>query len=82
MSQLCYFDYAATTPVRGEVIAAMTAALEQFGNPSSRYPYGAQAAKRVKEDRATVAQALGCALSNSLGFGGHNATLAFRRYNR
>ena len=61
MSQLCYFDYAATTPVRGEVIAAMTAALEQFGNPSSRYPYGAQAAKRVKEDRATVAQALGCA---------------------
>lgn len=58
MSQLCYFDYAATTPVRGEVIAAMTAALEQFGNPSSRYPYGAQAAKRVKEDRATVAQAL------------------------
>ena len=27
MSQLCYFDYAATTPVRGEVIAAMTAAL-------------------------------------------------------
>ena len=39
----------------------MTAALEQFGNPSSRYPYGAQAAKRVKEDRATVAQALGCA---------------------
>ena len=61
MSQLCYFDYAATTPVRGEVIAAMTAALEQFGNPSSRDPYGAQAAKRVKEDRATVAQALGCA---------------------
>ena len=61
MSQLCYFDYAATTPVRGEVIAAMTAALEQVGNPSSRYPYGAQAAKRVKEDRATVAQALGCA---------------------
>ena len=61
MSQLCYFDYAATTPVRGEVIAAMTAALEQFGNPSSRYPYGAQAAKRVNEDRATVAQALGCA---------------------
>ena len=61
MSQLCYFDYAATTHVRREVIAAMTAALEQFGNPSSRYPYGAQAAKRVKEDRATVAQALGCA---------------------
>ena len=61
MSQLCYFVYAATTPVRREVIAAMTAALEQFGNPSSRYPYGAQAAKRVKEDRATVAQALGCA---------------------
>ena len=61
MSQLCYFDYAATTPVREEVISAVAAALGRFGNPSSRYPYGAEAAKQVKEDRSVMAQALGCA---------------------
>lgn len=60
MSSLCYFDYAATTPVRPEVIEAMTEALAQFGNPSSRYSYGRQAADRVKTDRETVARALGC----------------------
>ena len=61
MSRLCYFDYAATTPVRAEVISAVAAALGRFGNPSSRYPYGAEAAKQVKEDRSVMAQALGCA---------------------
>ena len=57
---LCYFDYAATTPVRPEVITAVTEALTRFGNPSSRYPYGKEAADRVKADRADVAKALGC----------------------
>ena len=61
MSELCYFDYAATTPVRSEVVAAVTEALTRFGNPSSRYPYGGEAAKRVKADREAVAKALGCA---------------------
>ncbi|MDE6591243.1 MAG: aminotransferase class V-fold PLP-dependent enzyme, partial [Oscillospiraceae bacterium] len=60
-SQPIYFDYAATAPVRPEAIAAMTQALAQFGNPSSRYGYGREAALRVKGDRETVAQALGCA---------------------
>ncbi len=55
-----YFDYAATTPVRPEVVSAMTEALSHFGNPSSRYEYGRQAAQRVKEHRETVARALGC----------------------
>ena len=59
--RLTYFDYAATTPVRPEAVDAMVAALAQFGNPSSRYEYGRQAAQRVKGDRETVAQALGCA---------------------
>ena len=57
---ITYFDYAATTPVRPEAIAALTQVLTQFGNPSSRYEYGRQAAQRVKADRETVAQALGC----------------------
>ena len=32
---------------------------EEFGNPSSRYPIGQQAAARLKNDRAAVAAALG-----------------------
>ena len=61
MSELCYFDYAATTPVRPEAAQAMMEAMGQFGNPSSRYPWGRQAAERVRGYRETVARALGCA---------------------
>ena len=61
MEKLVYFDYAATTPVRPEAAEALIAALGQFGNPSSRYGYARQAAQRVREDRESVAQALGCA---------------------
>ena len=57
---IIYFDYAATTPVRPEAIAAMTEALTEFGNPSSRYAYGREAAQRVKENREMVAKAMGC----------------------
>lgn len=57
---MTYFDYAATTPVRPEAVSAMMDALTHFGNPSSRYPYGREAAQRVKAHRETVAKALGC----------------------
>ena len=60
MDRLIYFDYAATTPVKPEVVQAMVEALGQFGNPSSRYEYARQAARRVKEDREAVAKAFGC----------------------
>ena len=60
MDRLIYFDYAATTPVKPEAIQAMVEALGQFGNPSSRYEYARQAARRVKEDREAVAKAFGC----------------------
>ncbi len=60
MDELFYFDYAATSPVRPEAAAAMMEALGRFGNPSSRYGYGREAARRVKEDREVVARALGC----------------------
>ena len=59
--RLIYFDYAATTPVRPEAVNAMVSALRRFGNPSSRYEYGRQAAQRVKQDRETIARAMGCA---------------------
>ncbi len=61
MEQLAYFDYAATTPVRPEAREALLEALDGFGNPSSRYGFGREAAQRVKADRETVAAALGCA---------------------
>jgi cysteine desulfurase len=61
MNDLCYFDYAATTPVRPEAAQAVMDALTRFGNPSSRYPYGREAAERVKSHRETVSRALGCA---------------------
>ena len=59
--RLIYFDYAATTPVRPEAADAMESALRRFGNPSSRYEYGREAALRLKQDRETVARAMGCA---------------------
>ena len=57
---LIYFDYAATTPVRPEAVDAVTDALQRFGNPSSRYAYGREAAQRVKEDREVITSAFGC----------------------
>lgn len=56
-----YLDNAATTKVSPAAAqAALSAMTEDFGNPSARYPMGAQAAKRLKADRETVAKALGC----------------------
>ena len=60
VNKLIYFDYAATTPVRPEAVNAVVEELQQFGNPSSRYSYGSDAAKRVKANRELVAKALGC----------------------
>jgi len=85
---LHYFDYAATTPVLPEVAQTVYHALtENFGNPSSRYPLGQEAASRLKEDRAAVAAALGCDPSEvfftSCGTEGNNwairAALEFNR---
>ena len=56
-----YFDHAATTRVLPEAAqAAVEVMTESYGNPSSLYHLGTQAAKRVAQDRALVAQALGC----------------------
>lgn len=56
-----YLDHAATTPVCPEAVqGAVKAMTEGFGNPSSRHALGLAAAAALKEDRSTVAQALGC----------------------
>lgn len=56
-----YLDHAATTRVCPEAVrAACTAMTEDYGNPSSRYGLGQNAAAILKEHRKTVSKALGC----------------------
>ncbi len=56
-----YLDNAATTPVCPQAAqAALEAMTGGWGNPSSGYAPGQGAAARLREDRATVAKALGC----------------------
>ena len=55
-----YFDHAATTPLREEVLEAMLPYLkENYGNPSSLHYFGREARKALEEARAKVAAGLG-----------------------
>jgi len=55
-----YLDHAATTPIYSEVFAAMEPYLkEYYGNPSSVYSAGQQAAQAVSEARERVANLIG-----------------------
>src|SRR5499433_2652973 len=56
---LVYLDHAATTPMLGEAIAAMTEELAQLGNPSSLHNAGRRARRVVEESRELIAQAFG-----------------------
>jgi cysteine desulfurase len=61
MSRFVYADYAATTPVSDAVVEAMLPVLkEHWGNPSSLYGKGREAAKYLSEARKTIAECLGC----------------------
>lgn len=55
MSRLAYLDYNAGAPARPEVVAAMTEALAEPGNPSSVHASGRAARARLEEARAVVA---------------------------
>ncbi len=58
---MIYLDNAATTPVCPEAAqAAVEVMTGGFGNPSSRYALGTEAAQRLQADREIVARALGC----------------------
>lgn len=58
---LVYLDNAATTRVYPEAAqAAYDVMTQAYGNPSSQYRLGTEAAARLKRDRTTVAGALGC----------------------
>ncbi len=55
-----YLDHNATAPLRPESRAAMIAALDVVGNPSSVHAEGRAAKKLVEHARDEVAAALGC----------------------
>ena len=60
MSDLIYFDNAATTRVRDEVFEAMAPFLKDaYGNPSSVYKLGREAKSAIEKAREQVADAIG-----------------------
>lgn len=54
-----YLDWNATTPLRPEARAAILAAYDLIGNPSSVHAEGREARRLVEEARATLAAAVG-----------------------
>ena len=66
-----YLDHNATTPVRPEVVRAMTACLaENFGNPSSVHWAGRQAKRALEDAREQVAASIGATPAEILFTGG------------
>ena len=59
MPDRIYLDWNATTPFRPEARAAMAAAWDLSGNPSSVHAEGRQARRLVEEARAAIAAAVG-----------------------
>src|SRR5665213_1897070 len=59
MPDRVYLDWNATTPLRSEARAAMEAAWDAGGNPSSVHAEGRQARRLVEEARSAVANAVG-----------------------
>lgn len=60
MSRRVYLDWNATSPLRPEARAAMLAALDAVGNPSSVHAEGRAARGVVERARAQVASLVGC----------------------
>jgi cysteine desulfurase len=59
MTERAYLDWNATAPLRGEARAAMAAAMELVGNPSSVHAEGRAARAILEEAREHVAAAIG-----------------------
>ena len=60
MTARTYLDWNATAPLRPEARAAMVAAMDVLGNPSSIHAEGRQALGVVQTARRQVAEAVGC----------------------
>ncbi len=62
--QKIYFDNAATTQLRPEVITKMVSVLEEdYGNPSSTHGYGRSAKNHIEHTRKNIANRLGVSAS-------------------
>jgi cysteine desulfurase len=59
MANRVYLDWNATTPLRPEARAAMAAAWEVSGNPSSVHAEGRQARRLIEDARNVIATAIG-----------------------
>ena len=59
MPDKVYLDWNATTPLRPEARAAMTAAWDLLGNPSSVHAEGRHARRLIEDARSAVAGAIG-----------------------
>src|SRR5271165_3741434 len=64
MPERVYLDWNATTPLRPQARAAMAAAWDLIGNPSSVHAEGRHARRLVEEARSAVAGAVGAAPRN------------------
>lgn len=64
MPDRVYLDWNATTPLRPEAKAAIAAALDIAGNPSSVHTEGRKARRLVEDARAAIAEAVGARAQN------------------
>jgi cysteine desulfurase len=64
MSERVYLDWNATTPLRPEARAAMAAAWDLSGNPSSVHAEGRQARRLVEDARVAIAGSVGALARN------------------
>jgi cysteine desulfurase len=55
-----YLDYAATTPIRDEVLDCYVHYLKELGNPSSVHSSGQGVRRALEEARETLANVVGC----------------------
>lgn len=70
MNKVVYFDHAATTPVKPEVLDAMIPYFTQsFGNPSSVYSFAQANRQAIEESRESIAKSIG-ALEKEIYFTG------------
>ncbi len=66
-----YFDHAATTPVRPEVVEAMQPYFTDFyGNPSSVHAFGQKAARAIEAAREEIARLIGAERPEEIIFTG------------
>ncbi len=81
MKQRTYLDYNATAPIRHEIIAAMSTAMQQAHNASSVHSYGREARKLVENARIQVAKLVNAppaqVIFNSGATEGNNTVLKY-----